>query len=156
STMAHAAANRTHPDPTLLTGVSKGLPRTLLILALLHALVDAFAAMIQPLWPDLQRGLGIGDAAMQGVFVLWSLATSVSQLGFGYLGDGGRQRWWLWAGTGLGVLCMSGVGLAGSLPALAALILVGGLGIAAFHPEAAALAGSCSAASRSRAISLFA
>jgi FSR family fosmidomycin resistance protein-like MFS transporter len=127
-----------------------------LLLALAHALVDAYAAMVQPLWPDLQRGLALDDRAMQWAFVLWSLATSVSQLAFGYWGDRGRGRHWLWVGTALGVLGMSTLGLAGSFPALAALIVVGGLGVAAFHPEAAALAGSCAPADRSRAMSLFA
>ena len=37
----------------------KSLPRTLLLLTLAHALVDAFASFVQPLWPDLQRELGL-------------------------------------------------------------------------------------------------
>jgi FSR family fosmidomycin resistance protein-like MFS transporter len=36
------------------------------------------------------------------------------------------------------------------------LLIVGGLGIAAFHPEAAAMAGSCAPEDRSRAMSIFA
>lgn len=130
-------------------------PRALWFLTLAHALVDAFAAMIQPLWPDLQRGLTLNDASMQWAFILWSLATSLSQLAFGYWGDRGRGRGWLWAGIVLGVLAMSGLGLARGFPTLAALIVVGGLGIAAFHPEAAALAGASAPADRSRAMSLF-
>lgn len=132
------------------------LPRTLLLLTLAHALVDTFAGMVQPLWPDLQRGLSLDDGVMQWAFVLWSLATSVSQLGFGYLGDRGRRHWWLWAGAAVGVVCMSALGLAGGFPSFGALIVVGGLGIAAFHPEAAAMAGACTPANRSRAMSLFA
>lgn len=131
-------------------------PRTLWLLALAHALVDAFAGVIQPLWPDLQRGLALDDAGLQAAFVLWSLATSVSQLGFGYLGDRGRVRGGLWIGTALGVVAMSGLGLARGFPALASLLVVGGLGIAAFHPEAATLAGASAPADRSRAMSLFA
>ncbi|GAC1470363.1 MAG: MFS transporter [Isosphaeraceae bacterium] len=134
----------------------RSFPRTLLILALGHALVDTFAGMIQPLWPDLQRGLMLDDLAMQGAFVLWSLATSVSQLAFGYLGDRGRRHWWLWAGTAVGIVCMSMLGLANGFVSFGVLIVVGGLGIAAFHPEAAALAGSCAPGDRSRAMSLFA
>ncbi len=138
------------------TASARAMPRTLLLLALAHALVDAFASMIQPLWPDLKTGLQLDEAAIQWVFVLWSLATSVSQLAFGYWGDRVRTGWWLWVGIGLGVICMSAVGLAGNLATLAALIVVGGLGIAAFHPEAAAMAGACAPGNRSRAMSLFA
>jgi FSR family fosmidomycin resistance protein-like MFS transporter len=122
---------------------------------LAHALVDLFAATIQPLWPDLQRGLALDEATVQWAFVTWSLATSVSQLWFGYWGDRRRWRWLIWAGPALGVVCLSGIGLVHSLWALNALLVVGGLGIAAFHPEAAALAGSGAAGDRGRALSLF-
>jgi FSR family fosmidomycin resistance protein-like MFS transporter len=128
----------------------------LLLLMLVHGLVDAFAATIQPLWPDLQRGLSLDEATVQWAFVTWSLATSVSQLWFGYWGDRRRWRWLIWAGPALGVVCLSSVGLVHSLSGLNVLLVVGGLGIAAFHPEAAALAGSGAAGERSRALSLFA
>jgi FSR family fosmidomycin resistance protein-like MFS transporter len=128
----------------------------LLLLVLAHGLVDLFASMIQPLWPDLQRTLALDEGTIQWAFVTWSLATSVSQLLFGYWGDRGRSRWLIWAGPALGVLCLSCIGLARSLVELNLLLVVGGLGIAAFHPEAAALAGTSAPANRSRALSLFA
>ncbi len=127
-------------------------------LTLAHALVDAYAAMIQPLWPDLQRGLAVGDATMQWAFVLWSVATSLSQLVFGFHGDhgGARRQGGFWFGLALGVggLCL--VGLAPNFATLAALILISGMGIAAFHPEGAARAGECCPLDRSRALSFFA
>ena len=132
------------------------LPLVLLFLTLLHGLVDAFAATIQPLWPDLQRGLRLDDGAIGWAFVLWNLATSVSQLVFGYWGDRYRGTWLLWVGPAVGVLCVSLIGLARSFESLGVLLLIGGLGIAAFHPEAAALAGSCAPGNRSRALSVFA
>jgi FSR family fosmidomycin resistance protein-like MFS transporter len=135
--------------------VSKTLPRALLLLTLTHGLVDAFAAMVQPLWPDLQSSLAMGDATMQGLFVLWNLATSVSQLAFGYWGDRARGRWVVWAGTAVAVIGMSLLGHARSVPALGALLVLGGLGVAAFHPEAAALAGATAPHDRARAMALF-
>jgi FSR family fosmidomycin resistance protein-like MFS transporter len=128
----------------------------LLLLVLAHALVDIFASMIQPLWPDLQHRLALDEGTIQWAFVTWSLATSVSQLLFGYWGDRGRSRWLIWAGPALGVLCLSCIGMARSLVELNLLLVAGGLGIAAFHPEAAALAGTSAPANRSRALSLFA
>ena len=62
---------------------------------LAHGLVDVFATVIQPLWPDLQRKLAVDEGTIQWAFVTWSLATSVSQLLFGYWGDRGRRRWLL-------------------------------------------------------------
>jgi FSR family fosmidomycin resistance protein-like MFS transporter len=121
-----------------------------------HCLVDIFASTIQPLWPDLQSGLALDDGAIQGAYVTWSLSTSVSQLFFGYWGDRSGRRWLIWAGPALGVVCLSGIGLVHSPWMLHLLLLLGGLGIAAFHPEAAALAGASTPGHRSRAMSLFA
>ena len=60
---------------------------------LAHGLVDIFATLIQPLWPDLRSKLAVDEGTIQWAFVTWSLATSVSQLLFGYWGDRGRRRW---------------------------------------------------------------
>lgn len=139
-------------SPTL----ERRLPRVLLILTLTHGLVDAYAAFIQPLWPDLQHGLALSDIAMQAMYVLWSLTTSVSQLAFSAFGARVHGGWWLWAGTGAGVVSMSALGLVHGWPPLIVLLVVGGLGIAAFHPEAAVIAGSCAPERRSQALSLFA
>ena len=128
----------------------------LLLLMVAHGLVDVFASLIQPLWPDLQGALALEPGAIQWAYVTWSLATSVSQLFFGYWGDRYRRRWLIWAGPALGVVCLSSIGLVHSLPMLNVLLVVGGLGIAAFHPEAAALAGASTPGDRSRAMSLFA
>ena len=129
--------------------------RLLVVLLGLHALVDLFAASVQPLWPDFQVKLGLSDFGIQGVFLAWSLATSFSQLAFGLLGDRMQGRFWLWAGPALGILGMSLAGTSSSVVGVVSLLILGGLGIAAFHPEAAALAGDCAPSQRSRALSLF-
>ena len=121
-----------------------------------HFLVDAFASSVHPLWPDLRDRLGGGPGMIQSAFLLWSVTTSASQLVFGYLGDRFRGGWLLWAGPAVGVACMGAVGLVQSMPALVALLMLGGLGVAAFHPEAATAVGQAMPGSRSRAMSLFA
>src|SRR3954447_5707477 len=123
---------------------------------LAHALVDVFAALVQPLWPDLQRRLVLDAGAIQWAYLTWSLVTSLTQLLFGYWGDRYRGRWLIWVGPTLGVFCLSSIGLVRSLAMLNVLLVVGGLGIAAFHPEAAAMAGASAPGNRSRAMSLFA
>jgi FSR family fosmidomycin resistance protein-like MFS transporter len=131
------------------------IPLALLLLMIAHGLVDAFAALVQPLWPSLERSLSLESGSVQWAFVLWTLSTSVSQLFFGYFGDRHQGRWMLWVGPLVSVVCLSAIGWASSLPALCTLLVLGGLGIAAFHPEAAALAGASSPENRSRAMSLF-
>ena len=63
--------------------------------------------------------------------------------------------WLLWAGPLAAIVCLGSIGLTQSPLVLAILLIVAGLGIAAYHPEAAALAGSCAPENRSRAMSIF-
>lgn len=133
-----------------------GVPAALLLLSGLHCLVDAYAALVQPLWPDLERVIVPAGGSITVSYTVWSLATSVSQLGFGYWADRTGKRGLIWIGALLGVPCMSAVGLVESPWLLNGLLIVGGLGTAAFHPEAAALAGSSMPGHRARAMSVFA
>jgi FSR family fosmidomycin resistance protein-like MFS transporter len=128
----------------------------LVVLTLVHLIVDAFAASVHPLWPDLQKRLGGGAGMISAAFLLWSLTTSASQLVFGFLGDRYRGSWLLWAGPLVGVACMGAIGRADSMFILVVLLMLGGLGVAAFHPEAAATVGHALPESRSRAMSIFA
>lgn len=128
----------------------------LAVLFVIHAFVDILSLLPQPLWPDLQKHLQLGDGAFAIVFILWAVVVSLPQVLFGYLGDRYRSRWILVVGPVLSLLCLSVMGMTESPVVFAILILVAGLGISAFHPEAAALAGNCLPHNRSRAMSLFA
>lgn len=116
-----------------------GLPRTVFLLASTHFLVDGFGNIYAPLLPLLIPRLGLTLAAAGAFAMLFQIATSISQLAFGSLADRWRPRLLLVAGPFLSVLVLSTIGLAHSPLALAAVLAVGGLGGAAFHPPAAAL-----------------
>jgi FSR family fosmidomycin resistance protein-like MFS transporter len=130
--------------------------KLLLLLAFAHVVVDTIAFVLQPLWPDLRNDLALSDAEFQASFVLWSLANSVLQLPIGYWAERRHARWLIWAGPALGAGCICGACLVESFVALCLLLVVGGVGIAAFHPEAAAAAAACAPENRSRALSIFA
>lgn len=130
--------------------------KLLLLLTISHVVVDAFATFLLPIWPSLKTRLDVGDATIQTSIVLWSLSTSLLQFPLGMLGDRFHARWLIWGGPALGVICISAVGLVDSLTAMNLLLIVGGVGVAAYHPEAAAAAGACLPENRSRAMSIFA
>lgn len=130
--------------------------KLLLLLAFAHVVVDTIAFVIQPLWPDLRSELAMSDAEFQASFVLWSLANSVLQLPIGYWAERRHARWLIWAGPALGAACICGACLVDSFGPLCLLLVAGGVGIAAFHPEAAAAAAACVPENRSRALSIFA
>lgn len=128
----------------------------LICLALMHLLVDTCAQLVEPVWPVLRDVYALaGAGALSLAFVLQSMPTSLSQGLFGYLRDSRRTAWLLWAGPLLGAVCMSAIGMTESRWVLGCLLLAGGLGIGAFHPEAAVAAGRALPEHRTRALSVF-
>jgi FSR family fosmidomycin resistance protein-like MFS transporter len=80
---------------------------------------------------------------MVGALVaLSSLTSSFSQPLFGIVSDRMRRPWFVVLGPLIAALFMSGLGLAPNFAVLLALLMLAGLGVAAFHPQATALAGS--------------
>jgi FSR family fosmidomycin resistance protein-like MFS transporter len=119
-----------------------------------HFVTDAYGNMYAPLLPLLIPRL---DLSLQTIGVLamcYQLASSVSQLGFGTLADRWRPRVLLMAGPILSVVTLSAVGSATDVYILAALLFIGGLGSAAFHPSAAALVHSVSVARQGLAMAI--
>lgn len=89
-------------------------------------------------------------------YVLWVVSTSLCQILFGYWGDRAPRRGGMWLGTGVAIVAIAALGMAPSFAGALALLAVAGLGIAAFHPQAAAAAGACSPHHRTRAMAIFA
>lgn len=134
--------------------MSRYLP--LICLALAHTLVDTCAQLIEPLWPDVRESFQLLSAgALSVAFIVQSLPTSLSQAVFGYIRDRKSTPTILWLGPLLAAVCMSAIGLSDSKVVLGILLLVGGVGIGAFHPEAAVAAGRALPEQRTRALSLF-
>jgi len=116
-----------------------GLHATVWATASTHFVTDAYGNMFAPLLPLLIPQLGLSLKTVGVLAMCYQLASSVSQLGFGTLADRWRPRVLLMGGPILSVVVLSAIGTATTVPMLAALLLIGGLGGAAFHPPAAAL-----------------
>ena len=116
-----------------------GLHSAIWATASTHFVVDAYGNMFAPLLPLLIPQLGLSLQTVGLLAMCYQLASSVSQLGFGTLADRWRPRVLLMGGPLLSVLVLSLIGTSTSVPMLAAILLIGGLGGAAFHPPAAAL-----------------
>ena len=108
-------------------------------LASAHFVSDAYSNLYAPLLPALIPRLGLSLAAAGMMAMLFQLAASLSQVGFGHLADRWRPRVLLMAGPLASVTVLSLIGTAGTPAMLAAILVVGGLGGAAFHPSAAAV-----------------
>ncbi|HSL23027.1 MAG TPA: MFS transporter [Vicinamibacterales bacterium] len=128
---------------------------TIVRMATAHMAVDGYGNIYAPLLPLLIPRLDL-SLAMAGAFaMLFQLAASVSQLGFGHLADRWRPRLLLIAGPFLAVTVLSLVGISTSRVMLGAILMCGGLGTAAFHPPAAALAHRLGGARAGLAMSVY-
>ena len=127
----------------------------LVCLALLHTLVDTCALLIAPLWPRLESVYSFGLAGLSLAFIAQSMPTSISQAVFGWLRDRRPAPVWLWAGPVIAALFLTSIGVIENRIALFSLLLMGGIGVGAFHPEAAVLAGKLIPGERTRGLSLF-
>lgn len=125
-------------------------------LTVAHAGADLFQAAVPALIPFFvaERGMSYADA---GLLVLaGSLASSVMQPLAGVVGDRVRAAWL----QPLGLL-MAGFGLLAatmlsSFQAIAVALLIGGFGVAVFHPEAFRATRAAAAASPGAALGVFA
>lgn len=127
----------------------------LICLALTHTLVDTCALLIAPLWPRLNATYAFSVAGLSAAFIVQSLPTSVSQVVFGYLRDRRPAPAWLWLGPVMAAVFLTSIGLMEHRAVLFTLLIAGGIGVGAFHPEAAVLAGKLIPGERTRGISLF-
>ena len=113
---------------------------TILLMSAAHLMVDGYGNIYAPLLPVLIPRLGLTLAAAGTLTMLFQMAASVAQVGFGHVADRWRPRTLIRIGPIVSISLLSLVGIARTKIELAAVLIAGGLGAAAFHPPAAALA----------------
>jgi FSR family fosmidomycin resistance protein-like MFS transporter len=128
---------------------------TILLMSAAHVMVDGYGNIYAPMLPILIPRLGLTLAAAGTLTMLFQMAASVAQVGFGHLADRWRPRTLIRVGPIVSVTLLSLVGLAQTKLALAAILIAGGLGAAAFHPPAAALAHRLGGDRRGFAMSVY-
>jgi FSR family fosmidomycin resistance protein-like MFS transporter len=113
---------------------------TILLMSAAHLMVDGYGNIYAPLLPVLIPRLGLTLAAAGTLTMFFQIAASVAQVGFGHVADRWRPRTLIRTGPVVSIALLSLVGIARTKVELAAILVAGGLGAAAFHPPAAALA----------------
>jgi len=126
----------------------------LALLALAHFSTDAYSSFFSPLLPLLVTKLDMSLTRVGTLVALASVASSFAQPLFGLVSDHLRRPWFVAFGPLTAAVFLSSIGAAPSYGTLVALLMLGGLGVAAFHPQAAALAGGLTSR-RSLAMAVF-
>lgn len=125
------AVPRTHGSSAL---------RLALVVASAHAVNDMYASFVPPLLPRIMSDLGLSIALAATLSVAFSIASSLPQPLFGYLADRYGRRAFAVAGPVVTGVFVSTIGWAPGFAALVALLVLGGIGSAAFHPPGASYA----------------
>src|SRR5437899_9169584 len=125
------------------------------LLSLGHFVVDLNQGSLPALLPFLKTAHQLSYSAVATIVLAANVASSIVQPLFGYFADQTARRWILPASvllTGGGFALM---GLAPGYAALLGLVVVMGLGVAAYHPEAYKTAASVAGERKATALSWF-
>ena len=120
-----------------------------------HVVNDAYQGVVPALLPFLVAERHYSYAAVSGLTLAATLLSSVAQPLFGWWTDRRPRRWLIPAGILTAATGVASVGLFSSYLLTWLVIALSGLGIAAFHPEAARAARQA-AGNSNRAMSVFA
>ncbi len=113
------------------------LTKSLLLVALSHAITDLSQGALPLLLPFLKSAFSLSYSQVGFIVLTQNVTSSVIQPIFGYISDRFPMPWLVPAGLMLSGLGMAVTGLAPSYPSLLMIVIITGLGIAAFHPQGA-------------------
>lgn len=127
----------------------------ILLLFMIHVIGDFYPGFFGPLVPHLTDRFGLNQTWIGILQAIFLVIASYSQPFIGLVSERFDRRLLVMAGLVLAAAGMSFLAVAPSFPLLVAGLLVGGLGVALFHPCGAALAGELPSDIRARAIAFF-
>src|SRR5262245_52235009 len=145
------------PAPVVVVPVDQSRPnyRLLSLLALGHLVIDTNQGSLPALLPYLKTALGLTYTATGIIVLMSNITSSLIQPLFGFLADKTARRWLLPLSI---VLSAVGIGLTGVAPSyltVLGLLMLSGLGAAAYHPEGYRTATQVAGAKKATGVSIF-
>lgn len=128
---------------------------TLAFLSLAHFFIDLYSSALGAFQPILveKLGLSLAQAGMLGGLLVFS--SSTLQPAYGYLADRFRSKLFTALAPAMAGIFISLLGVAPSFTALIFLVLLGGAGIASFHPQGSSKATQGIMENRGRFMAIF-
>jgi len=127
----------------------------LVLLSLGHLITDVNQGAVVILIPVVKASFGLSIGAATALVTVSTVTSSVLQPLFGLLSDRFDLRWVIPGGILVAGLGMAFAGLAPSYPLVVLAVLLSGIGVAAFHPEASRWAGQAAGRRRATGMSYF-
>ncbi len=112
---------------------------TIGLLALTHLVLDSYSSFLFQLLPTLTVNLSLTPTQISWLSPALMISSSLMQPVYGMISDRYFKRSMAVFGPLIAAVFLSFLGLAQSLPVLLLLVIVGGVGVGAFHPQAAAM-----------------
>lgn len=140
----HTATLLDRPDRRGLTLLGSG-----------HFVVDMTVGALSPLLPVFKKTLGLSDLRTSLVLAALTFSSSFIQPLFGVVADRARATWFLWGGVAMATVGLALAGLATSYVWLLALIVLCGLGVGGYHPEAARVANQLAGPNKAGGVAWF-
>lgn len=125
------------------------------LLALVHAVNDALAAVLGSLLPSIQSRFAASATTLALLVATVNISASVTQPVLGALSDRVGERRMLAGGVAVTAAAFALIGSAASVTQLVVLLAIGGLGSAALHPVGASIVGGPSVKNPAQAVGLF-
>lgn len=137
------------------TGHKKVTKLPLVLFSIGHLTVDLYASLVATLQPLLVQRyiLSLTQAGVLGGVFMFS--SSILQLAFGLVTDKISRPIFVLASPLVAGVFLCSIGLARGFPDLVILVFLGGLGIAAFHPQGAAGAAAAARHRRGQVLAIF-
>ncbi|WP_371381249.1 MFS transporter [Sporomusa aerivorans] len=129
--------------------------RFLWLLSAGHLFADLNQGALPAILPFLIAEYNLSYAAAAGLVFAASFVSSVVQPLFGYFADKSSKPWLMPGGILLAGCGLAAVGFLSNYWLIFAAVTVSGVGIAAFHPEAARMANKVSGEKKGTGISIF-
>ena len=127
----------------------------LVAMTIAHAVVDTYATTVYPLLPFWQQKFGLTYGLAGLIAAVASLTGSVAQPIVGIVTDRGRDPRWVALSVAIATIGISLIGTMSAYPAFLAMVVVGGIGVAGFHPQGYKIVGSYAGKSSALATSWF-
>lgn len=125
------------------------------ILSLGHLVTDINQGALPAILPFLIADYDLSYTAAAGIVFAANMASSIIQPLFGHAADKFSKPWLLSVGLILAGLGLGMTGLCNSYQTITVLTIISGIGIAAYHPEAARLVNFAAGNQKNTAMSIF-
>lgn len=120
-----------------------------------HLAVDLAAGSVPALIPFITDRFDLNYALAAMLLLAVTVSSSLVQPLFGLLSDRRGALWLIPGGVMLAAVGVGGAAISPTYPLVLLLVLVGGVGVAAFHPEGAKFAAYASGSKRASGMSYF-